>query len=80
MSSTIHAVYENGVFKPTQPVALPDKCEVEFEPRLVESPLADRITAVKQSDPALAGVYEVLARRSNSGHHDTSEQHNEHQP
>ena len=31
----IHAVYENGVFKPREPVALPDACEVEFEPRVV---------------------------------------------
>ena len=27
----IHAVYENGVFRPTQPVSLPDKCEVSLE-------------------------------------------------
>ncbi len=32
---TIHAVYEDGVFKPKGPVALPDACEVEFEPRVV---------------------------------------------
>jgi predicted DNA-binding antitoxin AbrB/MazE fold protein len=32
---TIHAIYEDGVFKPTQPVALPEPCEVEFEPRVV---------------------------------------------
>lgn len=33
MPKTIHAVYENGVFRPTEPVDLPDPCEVEFEPR-----------------------------------------------
>lgn len=27
---TIHAVYENGVFRPTVPVELPDNCEVEL--------------------------------------------------
>lgn len=32
---TIHAIYEDGVFKPTAPVALPEACEVEFEPRVV---------------------------------------------
>jgi len=26
--STIHAVYENGVFRPTVPVDLPERCEV----------------------------------------------------
>ena len=80
MSSTIHAVFENGVFKPTQPVALPEKCEVEFEPRLVESSLAARIADLRQSDQASAEVYEVLARRHNSGHRDTAERHNEHEP
>lgn len=33
--TTVHAVYENGVFRPTEPVALPEACEVEFEPRVV---------------------------------------------
>ncbi len=36
--ATIHAIYENGVFRPTAPVALPEACEVEFEPRVVEPP------------------------------------------
>jgi len=36
MSKTIHAVFENGIFRPVEPVDLPDKVEVEFEPRLVE--------------------------------------------
>lgn len=34
----VHAIYENGVFKTTEPVALPESCEVEFEPRLVSQP------------------------------------------
>ena len=34
---TIHAVYQDGVFKPTGPVPLPEQCEVEFEPRVVSS-------------------------------------------
>ncbi len=29
----IHAVYERGVFRPTDPVELPDGCCVEFEPQ-----------------------------------------------
>ena len=36
--ATVHAIYENGVFKPKEPVALPEACEVEFEPRLVAPP------------------------------------------
>ncbi|MBI3735253.1 DUF104 domain-containing protein [Candidatus Sumerlaeota bacterium] len=33
-TKTIHAVYENGVFKPKEPVELPERCDVEFEPRV----------------------------------------------
>lgn len=36
----IRAIYENGVFKPTGPVSLPDGCEVVFEPQAVEEPTA----------------------------------------
>jgi predicted DNA-binding antitoxin AbrB/MazE fold protein len=35
MSKTIHAVFENGVFRPIASVDLPERAEVEFEPRLV---------------------------------------------
>jgi predicted DNA-binding antitoxin AbrB/MazE fold protein len=35
---TIHAIYENGVFKPTEPVSLPESCKVEFELRVVTPP------------------------------------------
>ncbi|MER2529443.1 MAG: antitoxin family protein, partial [Candidatus Competibacter denitrificans] len=27
---TLHAIYENGVFRPTEAVDLPDDCEVEI--------------------------------------------------
>ena len=33
MATAIHAVYEHGVFRPVQPVNLPDRCEVEVEIR-----------------------------------------------
>lgn len=37
MTQTIHAVYENGVFRPTEKVDLPDRCEVEVEVRQVKN-------------------------------------------
>ena len=77
---TIHAVFENGVFRPTQQVDLPEHCEVEFEPRLIEKAVADQIAALREIDPGMAAVYEVLSRRSSSGRHDIAERHNEHQP
>jgi predicted DNA-binding antitoxin AbrB/MazE fold protein len=65
--SLIHAIYENGVFRPLKPVALPEACEVEFEPRVVQS-------------AAMKDVYRVLEERYSSGEKDVAQRHNEHQP
>ena len=67
----IHAVYENGVFRPTVPVQLPDRCEVEFEPRVV-----NRESQQRPLDP----VYAVLSERYRSGERDVAARHDEHQP
>ncbi len=69
---TIHAIYESGVFRPKQPVELPEGCEVEFEPRVVENGTP--------SERDLDEVYAILSRRYASGEHDVAERHNEHQP
>ena len=69
--SKIHAVYENGVFRPTDPVDLPERCEVEFEPRLVNR---------HPQQPAVEEVYAVLSERYSSGERDVAARHNEHQP
>ena len=67
---TIQAIFEGGVFRPIEPVHLPDNCKVEFEPRVVEGELRQDLDA----------IYAVLAKRFNSGEHDVAERHNEHQP
>ena len=67
----IHAIYRNGVFEPLTPVELPEECEVEFEPAIVQPPL---------SEPPLEDVYAILSERYRSGEHDVAERHNEHQP
>ena len=69
--STIRAVYENGIFRPMEPVDLPEQSVVEFEPRPVED---------ERKSKALDDIHEVLPRRHHSGHHDLAERHNEHQP
>jgi predicted DNA-binding antitoxin AbrB/MazE fold protein len=76
MTRTIHAVFENGVFRPLETVDLPDQTAVEFEPRVVE-PLPE--TGVPMSG-GLAKIYAILGERYQSGHTDTAERHNEHQP
>jgi predicted DNA-binding antitoxin AbrB/MazE fold protein len=67
--ATIHAIFENGVFRPKQPVELPEACEVEFEPRLVAP-----------GKTGLEGIYRVLAERYESGERDVAARHDEHQP
>ncbi len=68
---TVHAVYENGVFRPTVPVGLPDRCEVEFEPRLIDG---------SAGQSGLDDVFAVLSERYASGESDVSARHDEHQP
>ena len=67
----VYAVYENGVFRPTVPVELPEHCQVEFEPRLVDQ---------RNRKDSLDDVYDVLSERYASGNSDVSARHNEHQP
>jgi predicted DNA-binding antitoxin AbrB/MazE fold protein len=69
---TIHAVFENGVFRPREAVELPEHAEVEFEPR----PVAQAANA----GDGLEGIYAILGERYQSGEHDVAARHNEHQP
>jgi predicted DNA-binding antitoxin AbrB/MazE fold protein len=68
---SIHAVFENGVFRPIERVDIPDRSHVQIDVR--------EITA-ESSTPSLDDVYAILARRHASGEHDLAERHNEHQP
>jgi len=69
--NTVHAIYEDGVFRPSEKVELPEHCKVEFEPRVVEGP--------KWPVPSEA-MYAILNERYSSGEHDVAARHNEHQP
>jgi predicted DNA-binding antitoxin AbrB/MazE fold protein len=69
---TIHAVYESGVFRPLETVELPERTQVEFEPR----PVPQR----EDQTGHLDGVYAILSERYQSGEHDVAARHNEHQP
>ncbi len=69
--NSILTVFENGVFRPVQPVNLPDRCEVEVEIRTVKT---------EPERPSLDDVYAILGRRHSSDEHDVAARHNEHQP
>jgi predicted DNA-binding antitoxin AbrB/MazE fold protein len=72
MMQFIQAVYERGVFRPTDPVDLPKHSLVEFEPRLVAPKPA--------ADPSATAIYEILSRSYETGETDLAARHNEHQP
>ena len=69
---TVHAVYENGVFQPKEPVDLPERTEVEFEPKVVGG------SAVHEQ--AMRAVYESLSKRFDTSDPTLAARHNEHQP
>lgn len=69
--SNIHAIFENGVFRPIQPVCLPERCEVEVEIHAINA---------ERQQPSLDDVYAILGRRHSSGEHDVAARHDEHQP
>ncbi|HTK74570.1 MAG TPA: antitoxin family protein [Gemmataceae bacterium] len=76
MPNTVHAIFENGVFRPTGPVDLPDRCEVEFEPRAVgNSPNGEG-----PGRPNWEELYAILGRRVETGEPDLAARHDEHQP
>lgn len=68
---TIHAIYENGVFRPLESVDLADRSHVEFEPR----------PALADEEPVdQAEIYSLLDQRFHSGESDVAARHDEHQP
>ena len=69
--NTVHAIFENGVFRPLERVELPEHCEVEFEPRLLN---------LSEDEALWDKIYEVMGRESSSGERDVAARHNEHQP
>lgn len=80
---TIHAIFENGVFRPVEAVKLPERAEFAFEPRLVAEPAGENGAApdsLHVSEEGLRKVYAILSERYASGHTDTAARHNEHQP
>jgi predicted DNA-binding antitoxin AbrB/MazE fold protein len=56
---TIRAVYENGVFKPIEPVELPEHCPVNVEPALEST--GDRKAATSADLARFHGVLKDLA-------------------
>lgn len=69
---TIRAIDEKGVFRPTEPVELPEGSEVTIEPRL------------ERADDSLSRhqerIYQLLSESVDTGDPTLCERHDEHQP
>jgi predicted DNA-binding antitoxin AbrB/MazE fold protein len=70
--SVIHAIYEGGIFRPIEHVALPERCKVEFDPKVLQDESG--------ADDDMAGIWAILSERYSSGETDVAARHNEHQP
>jgi predicted DNA-binding antitoxin AbrB/MazE fold protein len=68
---TIHAIYENGVFRPIGAVELAEHAEVEFEPRLISE---------EQKTRSRQEIYNILSQSFDTSETDLAARHNDHQP
>jgi predicted DNA-binding antitoxin AbrB/MazE fold protein len=71
--NTIRAIYENGVFRPVEPVAMPEHCTV-----ILHAEVANISADQEQQDNA--AIWAVLSQPLDAGEPRLSERHNEHQP
>jgi predicted DNA-binding antitoxin AbrB/MazE fold protein len=67
---TVRAIYENGVFRPTEPVNLPENTEVEVN--TLERDMTERVNRNE--------IFAILRKSYDTGETDTAARHNEHQP
>jgi predicted DNA-binding antitoxin AbrB/MazE fold protein len=68
----IHAVFENGVFRPTEPVDLPEGFEVTVNPK--------EPSESGQLSPHARRIYPLLNEPMDTSDPGFSERHDEHQP
>jgi predicted DNA-binding antitoxin AbrB/MazE fold protein len=71
------AIYEGGIFRPTEPVQLAEGSKVNIE--IPVKPNHDE-PRTPEEKAHFDRVYEILSRRFDGGEKDIAERHNEHQP
>ena len=78
----VHAIYEHGIFRPTEPVDFPEgsRVVVEAERTIPRHAAQPPLPLPHNDDEGLDEIYAILSRRFRSGATDTAERHNEHQP
>ena len=77
---TIHAIYENGVFRPVDRVELPEGTRVNIVLQTSSTTVAV-LESTPAQDAARKRVWVLMSRRFNSGEPtNILETHNDHQP
>jgi predicted DNA-binding antitoxin AbrB/MazE fold protein len=74
----IRAVFEKGVFRPAEPVKLPEGTMVEVQ--APDETVDVRALVPPGTDEGLIQVYECLAQSFDTGEPEAAARHNEHQP
>jgi len=70
---TISAIYENGVFRPTEPVDLPEHARVRVG-------VENGVQGEEEDARSQLEIYWIMGERYESGDPHGAERHNEHQP
>jgi hypothetical protein len=76
MTKTIHGTVRGKTIELDEDLGVAEGQEVEVQVKIV----SPQNTPNPPMTEGLAKVYEILGRRHSSGHTDTAERHNEHQP
>lgn len=76
--ATINAICKNGVFRPVDPVDLPEGTKVEVQ--APDEVINVRALVPQGTDEGLIGLYEIMARRFDTSDPQAAARHNEHQP
>lgn len=75
--TTVTAIYENGAFRPTEPVDLPEGTCVRIQ-AIPENPAEAGQGGQGDGKAVDERIYAVLSESQSSGHVDTAARHDEH--
>jgi hypothetical protein len=76
MTKTLHGKVHGKTIELDEDLGVVDGQEVEIQVTIVQTTKPPRLPI----NEGLAKIYAILGERYNSGHTDTAERHNEHQP
>ena len=76
MTKTLHGTVRGKTIEFNEDLGVGEGQEVEVQVKIVQPPKPKQ----PSMSEGLAKIYEILGRPHSSGHTDTAERHNEHQP